>query len=113
MSTEEKEITIVEIRETIKKLDPNMDENSESFLAAQFLLSSLYAGTRISHIAKFMGVRWCTLKKFHYRAELNGIFQNGQIYANWFDEGEAAGISFLCDVNVVCGLMDRSLNASS
>lgn len=99
------ELSLETIKRELKKMDKELDLDSEAGQAAIMLLSALQFGPKIKNIANFMGVKMKDIRKFYENARLNGIFTSNKVRANWFDKD--GGVEFWMDVNCCLGLMKR------
>lgn len=104
----EEKPTIEKIKAEILRLVPSLGNTRHQFLAAQFLLSATVVGTSYNNIAEFMGVSPSSVRIFWMRAKRNKIFVGRKVSAEWLCEDGLRYISFLADVKVVSGLMERS-----
>lgn len=99
-------------RKIVKKLDPNLDENSTGFNAAMVLIGASQVGTNADAIAKRTGLPRRKVREITGRCRDGGLFKNGKIvHGGWFDKD--GGIAFWLDVCVAEGMMRRVRGKSS
>lgn len=96
-----------EIVAEIKRMDPKLDPDGDSFKAAVCLISALNVGAKAKSVAGFTGYPMQLVKKFSSRLIGSGIWVRGKTCCGWNDANTGA-IAFWCDVNVAMGLMSRS-----
>jgi hypothetical protein len=98
--------TIEEVNEVIKKLDNNIEINSEAFKVAQILLTALIVGPNRNKIAKFTGLSKDFIYKTERKLKASGVWKNNKTCCEWFDK-ESGGVAFWCDVSVGLGYLKR------
>lgn len=105
---DEKKLTIEDIKEEVKLLDKNLNENSEEFKIATMFLSAIQVSSKLDEIVKFMNIDKKEIKKYHTICIKEGIFtKEGLINANWCDD-ESGVVAFWADVLTVQGYLSRS-----
>lgn len=100
-------MNLQEIKNEIKRMDPNCPEDDEAFKAQVVLLASAVIGPGIDGLRKFTGYPRSLLAKFNHNLRKSGVWRNGKVCANWDDEKDG-GISFGLDTCVALGLMERA-----
>lgn len=104
--TEEKEITLEDLKEEIRRIDPDLAEDDDGYNAVLVLLASLAVGPEIKRIAKFTGLRRDLVAWYSRNLRASGVWKRGKIYADWFDE-ENGGVALLLDASVAQGYVKR------
>ena len=100
-------MTLDEIKTEIKKLDPNLSEDDDTFKTAVMMLSALFTGQDRQRLSDFTGLSPEFIEPREARLKENGIWVDGKIHADWF-EGDNGVWSFWLDVNVAEGKMRRA-----
>lgn len=101
------EYSFEEVRETIKELDPKLDETDDSFSTATLLLSSALIGTDEDALRKFTGLSSEFIQPRAERLRESGIWEpEGMVYCDWEDE-VSGNVSFWLDVCIAEGLVER------
>ena len=100
-------LTIERVRAEVKRMDPNVDENSSEFRSAVILLSALVVGPRVREVATFTGYKYRDVAERFRRLRASGVVRQGQLSIQWFDE-DGGGIAFWLDVLVAEGMMART-----
>jgi len=90
----------------LKRLDPRLSPEDESFKAAAVLLAGLEIGLNISKLSKALGYDRSLVCKFAYNLRKSRVWRGRKTYANWNDE-ESGGVAFWMDVCVAQGLMEK------
>lgn len=91
----------------VKRLDPNINEEDESFKIASFLIASLEYGADENKIAAFLGYPLADCYKWAAKCRENDIWtQSDKIKADWFDK-KHGGIDFWLSVLAVQGMVKR------
>lgn len=98
---------LARIKADLKKSEPEMDENDESFKAAVVLLASARIGTSQSTLHKVTGYSRPQIAKFSHYLKKSGIWRGRKVYAEWADK-ENGVIAFWCDVLTAQGILERS-----
>jgi len=96
-------MTLNEVKEAVREMDPILKDDSETFRAAVFLLSTLSVGVRMHKLAKFTGYYWKDVRRWNKNARDNGVFRYGKIFHSGWDEEETGFIGFWLDVLVLQG----------
>lgn len=99
-------MTLEEIKDELRKMDPDFDPDSDTGRAQIVLISALEVGPNQRKIAKFTGLSLPIVAKFAHNLKKNGVWKNGKVYADWFEEN--GGISFNLDTCVALGWLDRT-----
>ena len=105
MTTEE--LTLAKIKKAVRKLDPDCKPESEAFKAAVCLLASLQVGPNAKKIAEFTKYRERTVRNFAGHLRDSGVWRNGKVRCEWFDERHG-GVAFWLDVAVATGMVRRA-----
>ena len=103
----DQQTTVGDVVAELKRLDHNLDPESETFRYALALLSSAIVGPNIGRIQEFTGLPKRFLQTVSIRARTNKMWIRGKIHADWF--GDNGGISFWMDVATVQGLVARAV----
>lgn len=94
-------MTFDEIKAEVKRLDPLIEEDSDSFKVAVILLSSIVTGPGIAQAIQFTGYDFDFVVQVSERLRQNKIWFQDKICCDWFDK-EHGVIAFWCDV--LCGV---------
>lgn len=99
------------ITNALRDADPNLEEGSEAWDAAMFLLAAANVGPSIDRIHKAIGLKRHQVREYASNLRKNGMWKGGRkpklFHSGWFDEGELGMISFWLDVNIVLGFVNR------
>lgn len=96
----------MKLHKIIKKMDPNLTEDSEEFKIAMTLLGAAQCGPNADKIARYTKLPRTVVRPYVAKAREQGIFTNdNKIAADWMDKD--GGIAFWLDVAVVRGFMRR------
>jgi len=100
----------------VKKLDPNLDENSDEFKAAACLLSCLLVRPRLASLMDFTPYQPKFLSRIGKNLRKNRIWdrdfdtrKNVFCPSDWFNE-ETGGVAFWMDVSCALGFIERTNN---
>lgn len=99
-------VTLEQIRQEVKRLDPNLPEDIETFQHAVLLLSALVVGADVMKLATFTGYKLEWIQQVDTRLRRAGIWKGKQTAANW--AGEDGGLEFWMDVCVAEGTIERT-----
>lgn len=101
-------MTLNQIKNIIKSLDPPIKEYEEGFKCAIVLLSCTEKPPRIKDIVEFTNIERPLVAKYMRNFKANKFFTStGKInHSGWFDK-DTGGIAFYCDVNVGLGYLRR------
>ena len=94
------------IEASVKKLDPKLKKNEETFKIATILLSSIQVGADPKAIAKFLDIGVKEVEKYEKNLRKSKVWQGKKVACEWFEK-EAGGVAFWCDVLVAQGLVKR------
>jgi len=94
------------IRETVRKLDPNLKTDDPAFDVAVVLLSGLYVGPNGQKIARFARLSRAFVGEVARRLRANGVWRGHKIAADWFEKNGV--YAFWLDVTVGLGLLERT-----
>jgi len=81
------------IRQEVKKLDPMLKEDDETFKIAEVLLSSLIVGPDVKKIGKFLDIKITPIRKWERRLRANKIWVGQEVHCDWFNK-KSGSISF-------------------
>lgn len=95
-----------EIKNIIHELDPNLQEEDSAFSSAMILLAAAEVGPNADDIASLTNLSSEAVKERFARLEQNGVFKDGKIYCDWFDE-ETGTTAFWLDVCIAEGTINR------
>ena len=99
-------MTLDEIKQGLRKMDPTFDESDETNQAQIVMLAALEVGQSQKRLRLFTGIDSALIAKFAHNLRKSGIWANGKVYANWWqEEGRTA---FLCDTLVALGFLERT-----
>lgn len=104
----EPSVTLAETVALLKELDPKLTEDDEAFRAGLVLLTAANVGANVRRVASFTGFPRREVSAYAARLRANGIWKNGRIHVEWAEGGEGSGVAFWCDVNVACGIFQRT-----
>lgn len=96
-----------EIVDEIKRLDPKLSPDDESYKAAAFLLASIIVGPTVKAVKQATGYREPVVQKFADSAIANGIWKGRRVIGEW-DDKETGGLAFWCDVLTITGMFQRA-----
>jgi hypothetical protein len=93
-------------KETIRQMDPGLEEESPQFDAALLMLSALSVGTRnLRRLSLFTEVPYEDVRRVARRLREAGVWtQDGKTVANWDSPSPLGEIAFWTDVNVATGI---------
>lgn len=98
-----REMTRLKIEEIVMQADPNLDLNSETFLAACVLLTSATIGPSADRVARFLEEPRKLVRTFGRRLRENGLWRDGMVHCgDWFDK-KSGWAAFWLDVGVAIG----------
>ena len=97
---------IAKISARIRRYNPDVDPNSDTFKAAVLLLAALEYGQNIDVLARRTGFDRSLVARCVRRLIDNGVWQSGRAVTEWSPADEACG-SFWNDVAVAEGKMCR------
>lgn len=101
-------MNIEEICDIVRESDPEVEVDSDDFMAAVVLLTAaLRTGAHPFRIQRFTGFSRELIDGFGENLRRCGVWKGFKTYADWTDE-ESGGIAFWCDVNVALGLLSRN-----
>jgi hypothetical protein len=104
-------VTIADIKQAVRELDPNLAPTANAFKAMVVLLSLGQVEFDLDAICQFTGYskRRGIVQRFMHNIESNGIYKDGKIHCEWMDE-EHGGIALMCDALVATGLLTKTLD---
>ena len=94
------------VREVVRKLDPNLSEKDKAFSAAMVLVGASQVGTNADKIAARTKLPRTTVRQYVKRLRKQGVFVGSKISCEWFDK-KTGSVAFWMDVCVAEGLMKR------
>lgn len=99
-------LTIKKIKDEVRRLTKDKDEDGEGFRASVILLSSVNVGPNVKKIAKFTGYPRSFVWKIGKNLRDNGVWRGNKVAAGeWFEKG--GGVAFICDSLVAVGMLQR------
>ena len=101
-------MTIRQIRNEIKRLDPQLKQDDTSFVTAVIMLSAIEVGADAERIAKFSGVGLGQVMEREHRLRKNKVWVGEKTHHSGWDDKESGGIAFWMDVCIADGLLVRS-----
>lgn len=101
-----KTLTLRQVKNEIKRLDPEVNIGEPVYNIQLIMLSALVTGANADKVAKFTKLPRWEVRKFAKKLTQNGIWKNGKTYCGWTDK-ENGGIAFLLDSMVIMGLLQR------
>lgn len=106
--TEGGRLSINDIKECVRELEPNLSQNENTFKAMVVLLSLTQVAHTEEAICAFTGysLKRGIVRKFLRNLERNGIIKDGIIYCSWDDPSEGT-IAFALDSLVATGEVKR------
>jgi hypothetical protein len=96
-----------QIRQAIRKADPYLREDEESFQAAAVLLASVHLGPKPGAIAKALGYPLSRVSKFGRNLRCSGVWERGCLCCDW-DNKRTGVLAFWLDVAVALGRLKRA-----
>ncbi len=102
-----KTVTLRQIKNQIRRVDPTMDPTDDGYDVAIIMLAALVVGSNIRRVARFTGLTYRKVTTIGRRLRENGIWRGGRTVCEWGDK-ENGGWSFLLEVNVGLGYMERA-----
>lgn len=105
--SEEKEFTLAQYKDEVRRLDPKLSADDKFFHAAVVLLAALQLGQNVRTLSKFTGYPPAFVQQIADRMRANKIWVNGKTRCNWFDE-EGGGLEFWLDVAAAFDLVRRA-----
>ena len=102
-----KTLTLQQIKNEIKRLDPEIKPEDPIYNAQVIMLSALVVGANADKVAKFTKLPRWEVRLFAKKLTKNKIWKNGKTYADWTDPKDG-GVAFLLDSMVVVGLLKRA-----
>lgn len=96
-----------DLRKVVRKMDPKLSEQDESFNAALVLVGAAEVGTNADKIAERTGLARKVVRGYTKRLREQGVFKGDKIACEWHDK-EHGGVAFWLDVCVARGLMNRT-----
>lgn len=102
-----KPLTLEQLRNQVKRLDPKLNENEESFGIALMLLAGIHVGADIKKISDFIKVPVKWLEPYEKRLRDQGVWVGENTTCDWVNEKTGA-IAFWCDVLVAQGMLEKT-----
>lgn len=100
-------MTLKEIKQAVKDLDPAISSRSEAFKVATITLAFTQRGIGTKRTAAFTGYPLRLVQEVKARYVANGLIRGRKFFhGGWFDKN--GGISFWLDISVGMGLLKRS-----
>lgn len=105
---EKLEDEIRELRASAEKYveDLGFIPGSKSFKAGMVLFGSAVYGTNVYRISKWSGIPEKFIRKLEPVLQSNGIWKDGEVYADWMDE-KNGGLAFILDTFAAVGMVER------
>jgi len=100
-------MTLQQVKALIRKMDPNLDEKSDTFKVATFLLASAFFGPNAKRLSLFTGLPFSFIKPHADRLRKSGVWQKDKVCCQW----DKSDIGFWLDVCVAQGLVERKNEA--
>jgi hypothetical protein len=102
------QITKDVIRQTVKNLDPEIEETDEEFTVGIILLAALHTGANVKKIAGFLELPVEEVRKYEKALRKNKIWVGRKTHQEW--SGELRGsIAFWLDVMVAMGRVEKKI----
>lgn len=103
--------TLAKIEEVVKSIDPDAESwtpsGDEGFKVAVVLLASAFVGPDLLVVCAFTGYHAEWLAQIAERLVANGIWKDGQVYGDYFDE-QNGSFALLMHVNVGLGYFEMA-----
>ena len=100
-------VTLAQIKREVRKMDRNVERDSEPFRAAVCLLAAIQVGASTKAIARFTRYPEPMVEKFSRNLRQSGVWKDDKTICEWF-EPNGGGIAFWMDVAVAQGFMERT-----
>jgi len=99
-------MTIQEIKNAVKEMDPNLSAREEGFKFAVLLIAASQVGPTQPKLCELTRYPAGLVKKFLVNARTTGLIKGGKImHSGWFDKD--GGIAFWLDVAMAQGFIKR------
>lgn len=101
-------MNISALKEAVKKADPKLKEEDESFMAAVIMLAPTETNTfDPDELARLLKYRRGFVRFVSSNLVKNGVWKNGKInHSGWFDK-ESGGVAFWLDTAIGMGYVAR------
>lgn len=100
-------MTLSQMKAELIKMNGSFDIKDEGDQAQLVMLAALQIGQNRRKLHQFTGISASIIAKFAHNLRKSGVWKNGKVYADWFDE-EEGGLAFALDTNVALGLIERA-----
>ena len=101
-------MTLKEIIEIIREVDPEQSESDEGFQCMVTLLAAANIGTTISKLREFTGYPQRKVRKWCMHWHKNGVFKDDRVFhSGWDEEGGAGTVAFILDSCIGMGYVGR------
>jgi hypothetical protein len=100
-----RQITRKAIEKTLAQYE--IKPGGKEFMAGAILLAGLNVGPNVKRVAKVLKVSRKEVQPYAQRLRQSKIWSGGKINCGWFEK-ETSGISFLLDLSVAMGFLQRA-----